>query len=177
MSLECGIHVFVQSPLTHTVWESRQLKSCLKRRNYARKWESRELLRILFVKRLNSLQAGRLGEIKEIHVWTNKPSWPQAPYDSGSTAREEQSSRSSKLVLFSLQAAQTDLFIPVTIPIIERLVGFWFWCFGRFRFSFDKSAFDGVRSSVAAKKFSVCTAGQSILTLILHGLQLGMNFN
>ncbi len=26
-----------------------------------------------------SIQAGAIGTVKEVHVWTNRPIWPQAP--------------------------------------------------------------------------------------------------
>ena len=79
MSLECGIHVFVQSPLVHTVWESRQLRKLAKEKKLCTQMGIQGTAQDSFREAVEFLQAGRLGEIKEIHVWTNKPSWPQAP--------------------------------------------------------------------------------------------------
>ena len=66
-------------PLLHTVWESRQLRKLAKEKKLCTQMGIQGTAQDSFREAVEFLQAGRLGEIKEIHVWTNKPSWPQAP--------------------------------------------------------------------------------------------------
>lgn len=69
-ALQLGKHVFVEKPLTHTIWESRQIarlaaekKVATQMGNQGHAGEGMRLLREWY-------QAGILGEIREIHSWT-----------------------------------------------------------------------------------------------------------
>ena len=37
------------------------------------------------------IQAGVLGDVKEVHIWTNRPVWPQSPDDQGPPAEAPRS--------------------------------------------------------------------------------------
>jgi predicted dehydrogenase len=76
-ALQLGKHVFVEKPLTHTVWEARQLARVAREKKVATQMgnqghanEGTRLLR-------EWVQAGVLGDIREAHSWTNRPIWPQ----------------------------------------------------------------------------------------------------
>jgi predicted dehydrogenase len=76
-ALELGKHVFVEKPLGHTVWEARELSRLASEKRVATQMgnqghaaEGMRLLREWY-------QAGILGEIREIHSWTDRPIWPQ----------------------------------------------------------------------------------------------------
>ncbi|MBI2498545.1 MAG: Gfo/Idh/MocA family oxidoreductase [Opitutae bacterium] len=76
-ALQLGKHVFVEKPLTHTIWEARQLarlaaekKVATQMGNQGHAGEGIRLLR-------EWLQAGVLGEVRELHTWTDRPVWPQ----------------------------------------------------------------------------------------------------
>lgn len=76
-ALQLGKHVFVEKPLTHTVWEARQLAKLAREKKVATQMgnqghanEGTRLLR-------EWVQAGVLGEVREMHSWTNRPVWPQ----------------------------------------------------------------------------------------------------
>ncbi|HRE80136.1 MAG TPA: Gfo/Idh/MocA family oxidoreductase, partial [Opitutaceae bacterium] len=76
-ALQLGKHVFVEKPLTHTIWESRQIarlaaekKVATQMGNQGHAGEGMRLLKEWY-------QAGILGEIREIHSWTDRPVWPQ----------------------------------------------------------------------------------------------------
>ena len=77
LAMELGKHVYVQKPLTHSIWESRELARLAKKYKVATQMGTeghssdsvREVTEIL--------QAGVIGEIREIHAWTNRPIWPQ----------------------------------------------------------------------------------------------------
>lgn len=76
-AMTLGKHVYVQKPLTLTVYESRLLT------NLARKYKvvtqmgnqgnSGEGIRQLS----EWIWDGQIGEIREVHAWTNRPIWPQ----------------------------------------------------------------------------------------------------
>lgn len=77
MAIEMGKHVYVQKPLTHTVWEARQLAELARKHKVATQMgnqgQADEGGRVL----CEYLAAGAIGPVREVHVWTNRPIWPQ----------------------------------------------------------------------------------------------------
>ena len=77
-AIELGKHVFVQKPLTHSVWEARQLAELARRHGVATQMgnqgQADESGRVL----CEYLWSGAIGAVREVHVWTNRPIWPQA---------------------------------------------------------------------------------------------------
>jgi len=76
-ALQLGKHTFVEKPLTHTIWEARQLAKLAAEKKVATQMgnqghanEGPRLLKEWF-------DAGILGEVREVHSWTNRPVWPQ----------------------------------------------------------------------------------------------------
>ncbi|HTO04353.1 MAG TPA: Gfo/Idh/MocA family oxidoreductase, partial [Opitutus sp.] len=76
-ALSLGKHVFVEKPLTHTIWEARELGKAAREKKVATQMgnqgHAHEGLRLL----KEWHQAGILGEVREIHSWTDRPIWPQ----------------------------------------------------------------------------------------------------
>jgi predicted dehydrogenase len=77
MAMQMGKHVFVQKPLTHTVDEARTLAKLAKQTgvttqmgNQGHAGEGARLMR-------EWIADGALGDVAEVHVWTNRPIWPQ----------------------------------------------------------------------------------------------------
>jgi len=77
MAISMGKHVFVQKPLTHTVWEARQLTLAARKHgvvtqmgNQGHANEGTRLLK-------EWVNAGAIGPVREVHIWTNRPIWPQ----------------------------------------------------------------------------------------------------
>lgn len=72
-----GKHVYVEKPLTHTVEEARLLTEAARKAGVitqmGNQGHSNEGTRLT----KEWIQAGVLGEIREIHSWTNRPIWPQ----------------------------------------------------------------------------------------------------
>ncbi len=76
-ALTLGKHVYCQKPLTHSVYESRLLTNLAKKHKVATQMGNqgnsgdgvRELCEWLW--------NGEIGEIKEVHAWTDRPIWPQ----------------------------------------------------------------------------------------------------
>jgi predicted dehydrogenase len=77
MAIEMGKHVFVQKPMAHTVGEVRQLMDAAKRQNVVTQMgiqgHSTDGIRRL----KEWLDAGAIGNVREVHYWTNRPIWPQ----------------------------------------------------------------------------------------------------
>lgn len=82
-AIALGKHVFVEKPLTHTVSEARQLAKAAREKKVATQMGNQghagEGIRIL----KEWIDAGVLGEVREIHSWTDRPIWPQGvkPFD------------------------------------------------------------------------------------------------
>jgi predicted dehydrogenase len=77
MAMKRGLHVYVQKPLTWSVFEARHLRETAERTGVVTQMgnqgHSSEDAR-----RINEIvQAGVLGPVREVHVWTNRPIWPQ----------------------------------------------------------------------------------------------------
>ncbi|MBM3858803.1 MAG: Gfo/Idh/MocA family oxidoreductase [Verrucomicrobia bacterium] len=72
-----GLHVYVQKPLTHNIWEARQLTEAARRHRVATQMgnqgtSSEEIRRLV-----EMIQADAIGHVREVHLWTNRPIWPQ----------------------------------------------------------------------------------------------------
>jgi predicted dehydrogenase len=76
-AMELGKHVYVQKPLTYSVYEARLLRDLARRSNVVTQMgnqghASEE------ARRINEwIEAGVLGPVREVHIWTNRPIWPQ----------------------------------------------------------------------------------------------------
>lgn len=77
MALLMGKHVYVQKPLTQTVGEARELLriarltgACSQMGNQGHSAEGIRLVK-------EWINAGVLGDVKDVKIWTNRPIWPQ----------------------------------------------------------------------------------------------------
>ncbi len=78
LAMQLGKHVYTQKPLTHTVWEARQLAEAAKRYKVATQMGNQghalEGWRLVY----EWIHGGALGDVTEVHTWTDRPVWPQA---------------------------------------------------------------------------------------------------
>jgi predicted dehydrogenase len=76
-ALSLGKHVFVEKPLTHTISESRILARTAREKKLATQMGNQghagEGCRVL----KEWVDAGVLGDVTEVHSWTDRPIWPQ----------------------------------------------------------------------------------------------------
>jgi predicted dehydrogenase len=76
-AMKMGKHVYCEKPLTHSVWESRQMTEVAKKYKVATQMgnqgNSGEGIRQV----CEWVWNGAIGEVKEAHAWTNRPIWPQ----------------------------------------------------------------------------------------------------
>ncbi len=75
--MELGKHVYVQKPLTHSVWESRYLTELAKRTGVVTQMGNEGHSSDTVYEVAEVVQSGSLGTIREVHVWTNRPIWRQ----------------------------------------------------------------------------------------------------
>lgn len=76
-AMEMGKHVYVQKPLTLTVYESRLLTKLAKKNKVVTQMgnqgNSGEGIRQI----CEWIWDGQIGEVTNVHTWTNRPIWPQ----------------------------------------------------------------------------------------------------
>jgi predicted dehydrogenase len=70
-------HCFIEKPLTRTIFEARQLGTLTLGLKVATQMGNQGTAIPAFRKALAIIRAGALGVVKEVHVWSNRPIWPQ----------------------------------------------------------------------------------------------------
>lgn len=76
-AMESGKHVYLQKPLTHSVYESRYLTELAKRTGVVTQMGNEGHSNDTVYEVAEVVHSGCLGEIREAHVWTNRPIWRQ----------------------------------------------------------------------------------------------------
>lgn len=79
MAMRQGIHVYVQKPLSHSVAEARAMRSAAIQYGVATQMGNQGTAENGLRQGVEMIQSGVIGAVREIHVWTNRPVWPQAP--------------------------------------------------------------------------------------------------
>jgi predicted dehydrogenase len=79
MAMKLGKHVYCQKPLTHTVYEARQMREVAKKTGVCTQMGNQGSAENGLRRAVEIVQAGVIGPVREAHVWTNRPIWPQAP--------------------------------------------------------------------------------------------------
>jgi predicted dehydrogenase len=77
MAMRLGKHCYTEKPLTHSVWEARQMKDTAQKFRVATQMGNQGTSNNTLREAVEVLRAGAIGEVREIHVWTNRPIWPQ----------------------------------------------------------------------------------------------------
>ncbi len=79
MAIRMGKHVYCQKPLTHSVFEARVLKEAAKKYGVCTQMGNQGSAENGLRRAVELIQSGVIGGVSEVHVWTNRPVWPQAP--------------------------------------------------------------------------------------------------
>ncbi len=79
MAMRLKKHVYCQKPLTHTVLEARKMREIAKEMGVATQMGNQGTAADGLRRAVEFVQSGGIGAVKEAHVWTNRPIWPQAP--------------------------------------------------------------------------------------------------
>ena len=76
-AMKMGKHVYVQKPLTHTVYESRFLTELAREHKVATQMGNQGNSGDGIRQTCEWIWDGAIGEVTEVHAWTNRPIWPQ----------------------------------------------------------------------------------------------------
>jgi len=76
-SMRAGKHVYVQKPLTHSVYESRKLRELANETGVATQMGNQGNSSDDMRKVCEWIWNGEIGEVTKVDAWTNRPIWPQ----------------------------------------------------------------------------------------------------
>jgi len=76
-ALSMGKHVYCQKPLTHSVYESRLLTKLAAKHKVATQMGNQGNSGDGVRQVCEWIWNGEIGEVKEVHAWTDRPIWPQ----------------------------------------------------------------------------------------------------
>ena len=76
-AIKLGKHVYCQKPLTQTVYEARYLRKLAKDYKVVTQMGNQGSSEDGLRRAVEVVQSGVIGPVKQIHVWTNRPIWPQ----------------------------------------------------------------------------------------------------
>ncbi len=76
-AMKMGKHCFCQKPLVQTVFEARTVRQLAKEKKLATQMGNQGSAEPGLRRAVEVIQAGVIGAPKEIHVWSNRPIWPQ----------------------------------------------------------------------------------------------------
>jgi hypothetical protein len=88
-SLLAGKHVFCEKPLAHSVAEAREIRELGKQTKLATQIGTQGGTTDTFRRSMEVIQAGMLGQIREVHCWINRGFPPSAPIDTNADAIPE----------------------------------------------------------------------------------------
>ena len=80
-AMRMGKHVYCQKPLAHSVYEARLMRETARKEKVCTQMGNQGTAAPGFRRGVELVRAGAIGEVKEVHVWTNRPFkyWKQAP--------------------------------------------------------------------------------------------------
>src|SRR5258706_4199081 len=76
-AMKLGKHIYCQKPLTQTVWEAREMRRLAKEKKLATQMGNQGSAEDGLRRAVEVIQGGVIGNPKELHVWSNRPIWPQ----------------------------------------------------------------------------------------------------
>ncbi len=80
MAIKYGKHTFTQKPLTHDAYEARALTEAAARYGVCTQMGNQGTSENGLREAVEIVQSGAIGPVREVHVWTNRPVWPQGIY-------------------------------------------------------------------------------------------------
>ncbi|MGH9672195.1 MAG: Gfo/Idh/MocA family protein [Bryobacteraceae bacterium] len=75
--MQLGKHVYVEKPLTRTPWEARLLTKAAEKYKVATQMGNQGYSHDATRVACEILWSGEIGEVREVHAWTGRASWPQ----------------------------------------------------------------------------------------------------
>jgi predicted dehydrogenase len=80
-AMRMGKHVYCQKPLAHSVWEARLMRETARQKGVCTQMGNQGTAADGFRRGAELVRSGAIGEVREVHVWTNRPFkyWKQSP--------------------------------------------------------------------------------------------------
>lgn len=72
-----GKHVYCQKPLTHTIFEARVMTKAARHFKVATQMGNQAHAGEPIRRAVELVRGGIIGPVREVHCWTNRPTWPQ----------------------------------------------------------------------------------------------------
>jgi predicted dehydrogenase len=79
MAMKMKKHVYCQKPLTHSVHEARVMRETARRYGVCTQMGNQGTAEDGLRRAVELVRGGVIGPVRELHVWTNRPIWPQSP--------------------------------------------------------------------------------------------------
>ncbi len=76
-AMKLGKHVYCEKPLTYSVFEARTLRELAAETGVATQMGNQGTANTGLREAVEVVQSGGIGDVTEVHVWTNRPVWPQ----------------------------------------------------------------------------------------------------
>ncbi len=132
-AMQLGKHVYTEKPLTHDIAEARALTEAEQQYKVVTQMGNQGSSGDDTRKIETWIQKGVIGDVQTVHVWTNRPTWPQ-----GIPTAISCRSGSRRTQLGSLAGHGTIATLPSRLPAgnLEGMVGFRNWFAGGHGLSF-----------------------------------------
>ena len=79
-AMKRGKHVYLQKPMAKTMQESAYLRQTARECGVVTQMGNQGSSGTTFRRGVEILQSGLIGDVSEVHVWTNRPVWPQGDW-------------------------------------------------------------------------------------------------
>lgn len=76
-AMKAGKHVYCQKPLTHGIWEARMMAQVAAETGVKTQMGNQAHANDHMRRCVELIRAGVIGNVKEVHTWTNRPIWAQ----------------------------------------------------------------------------------------------------
>jgi len=76
-AMKLGKGACVEKPLTHNIWEARLLADAARKYKVATQHDNENHATDGVRRLVEYVQAGAIGPVKEVHIWSDRPIWPQ----------------------------------------------------------------------------------------------------
>ena len=76
-AMRMGKHVYGQKPLTQTIYEARYLRDLAHETGVVTQMGNQGSAADGLRRAVECIQGGLIGQVSEVHIWTNRPIWPQ----------------------------------------------------------------------------------------------------
>ena len=79
-AMRMGMNVYVQKPLVRTLWELNRFGEVARETGVLTQMGNQGSSAKTFRRGVEVIRSGLIGDVREVHVWTNRPVWPQGHF-------------------------------------------------------------------------------------------------